>query len=77
MGAKTFANSPLGGSLLGLIAVGVLVAAISRPALAEGSLTLVAAANTVDTVISEVILRKACRRLGIDITIKKYPGERP
>ena len=39
-------------------------------------MTLVAAANTVDTVISEVILRKAYRRLGIDITIKKYPGER-
>ena len=50
--------------------------AIARPVFAAEPLTLVAAANTVDTVISEVILRKAYRKLGIVITIKKYPGER-
>lgn len=37
---------------------------------------LVAAANTVDTVISEVILRKAYARLGYRVEIAKYPGER-
>jgi len=37
---------------------------------------LVAAANTVDTVIAEVILRKAYARIGYRVTITKYPAER-
>jgi polar amino acid transport system substrate-binding protein len=43
---------------------------------AAESLVLVTPVNTVDTVISEVIVREAYRRLGISVTIKKYPGER-
>ena len=37
---------------------------------------LAAAANTVDTVISEVILREAYRRLGVSAEIEKFPAER-
>lgn len=37
----------------------------------------VAAMNTVDTVISEVVLREAYRRLDIEIDIQKFPGDRP
>ncbi|MBT6093682.1 MAG: hypothetical protein HOH04_02295 [Rhodospirillaceae bacterium] len=40
------------------------------------TLTLVTAANTVDTLTSEVIVREAYKRLGIDVEIKKFPGER-
>ena len=43
---------------------------------AADRLTLVAAANTVDTLTSEVIVREAYRRIGIDLIIKKAPGER-
>ncbi len=50
--------------------------AFGRQALSAERLVLVTPTNTVDTVISEVILREAYRRLGIDIVIKKYPGER-
>ncbi|MFD2205572.1 substrate-binding periplasmic protein [Kiloniella antarctica] len=39
-------------------------------------LTLVAAEGTVDTIISEVILRKAYRQIGLEIIIEKHPGER-
>ena len=41
-----------------------------------GRLVLVAAESTVDTVISEVILREAYARLGIKIDILKVPAER-
>ncbi len=40
------------------------------------TIRLVAAANTVDTVIAEVILRKAYARLGHRVAITKYPAER-
>ncbi len=46
------------------------------PAAAQDNLTLVTPVNSVDTVISEVILREAYRRLGIAVTIRKYPAER-
>lgn len=46
------------------------------PAKAADRLVLAAAANTVDTVTSEVIVREAYRRLGIAVDIRKYPGER-
>jgi ABC-type amino acid transport substrate-binding protein len=39
-------------------------------------LVLVAPENTVDTVVGEVIVREAYRRLGIDVVIKRYPAER-
>lgn len=48
----------------------------ATPAHAAETLTLAAAANTVDTLTSEVIVREAYRRLGIEVIIKKYPGER-
>ena len=74
--SKTYASCRWRGGIQGLIAVAALLAALDRPVLAAEQLTLVAAAGTVDTVISEVILRKAYRKLGIVIDIKKYPGER-
>jgi polar amino acid transport system substrate-binding protein len=49
---------------------------LSVPGAGAETLTLVAAANTVDTITSEVIVREAYRRLGIDVVIEKYPGER-
>ncbi len=39
-------------------------------------LVLATPENTVDTVIGEVIVREAYRRLGIDVVIRKYPAER-
>ena len=47
-----------------------------EPAGAQERLVLVTPPNTVDTVISEVITRKAYKRIGIDVEIRKYPGER-
>ena len=76
--SKAYAIRRMSGSVLALFVVAALVAAMGRPVLAaeQQQLTFVAAAGTVDTVISEVILRKAYRKLGIVIAIKKYPGER-
>lgn len=48
----------------------------SSPAEAQSRLVLVTPPNTVDTVISEVITRTAYRRIGIEVTIRKFPGER-
>ena len=45
-------------------------------AVAGYELTLVTPPNTVDTVISEVITREAYKRIGIQVNIRKYPGER-
>lgn len=53
----------------------VMALASATPSRAE-TLTLVAAANTVDTITSEVIVREAYKRLGIDVKINKFPGER-
>ncbi len=63
-------------SILLLLFPVILLLIPAKPGLAEERMTLVAAAGTVDTVISEVILRTAYRRLGIDIYIEKHPGER-
>jgi len=43
---------------------------------AQERLVLVTPPNSIDTVISEVITRKAYKRIGIDVEIRKYPGER-
>ncbi len=56
--------------LIVLLAMGV------APSWAQQKLVLVTPPNTVDTVISEVITRKAYARLGIAVEIRKYPGER-
>ncbi len=74
--SKTYASCRLREGILGLFVAAALVATIDRPVLAAEPLTFAAAAGTVDTVISEVILRKAYAKLGIVIDIKKYPGER-
>ena len=66
-----------------LVLVGTLCAQPSAgagqevPAAAEPArIRLVAAADTVDTVISEVIVRKAYARLGYQTEIVRYPAER-
>ena len=46
------------------------------PSRAADKLVLVAAAGTIDTVVSEVILREAYGRIGIDVTIRKVKPER-
>ena len=59
--------------------VGLTALALSLGALesrAQERLVLVTPPNTVDTVISEVITRKAYARIGIAVEISKYPGER-
>ena len=43
---------------------------------AADKLILVTPVNSIDTLVSEVILRKAYKRLGIDVQINKYPAER-
>lgn len=43
---------------------------------AERSVVLATPLNTIDTVISEVVLREAYGRIGLNVEIQKYPGER-
>jgi hypothetical protein len=64
---RRFASTLLIASLWMTVPVGVLAA---EP------LVLVTPENTADTLISEVIVREAYRRLGIDVVIRKYPAER-
>jgi len=59
-----------------VLCLGVLMPSISQPAQAAEKLVFAAAANTVDTLTSEIIVREAYRRLGIEVQIRKYPGER-
>jgi polar amino acid transport system substrate-binding protein len=61
------------GYVLALLASGLVG---PKLVLAQTSLTLVTPPNTIDTVISEVITREAYKRIGIDVKIRKYPGER-
>ena len=42
----------------------------------DSVIDLTAAANTVDTVISEVIVREVYERIGYQVEITKYPPER-
>jgi len=56
--------------------LGVLGLYSVQPAQASEKFVFAAAANTVDTLTSEVIVREAYRRLGIEVQIRKYPGER-
>jgi polar amino acid transport system substrate-binding protein len=50
--------------------------AVDLPGGTVERLVLTTPENTVDTVVGEVIVREAYRRLGIDVVIKKYPAER-
>jgi len=59
-----------------LLAAMFLMAFLSGPVVAQTRLVLVTPPNTIDTVISEVITRKAYKRIGIQVEIRKYPGER-
>ncbi len=59
-----------------IVAFVCLAAGLLRPAVSAERLTLVTPTDTVDTVISEVIVREAYRRIGIKVEIKKYPAER-
>ncbi len=47
-----------------------------KPAGAQEHLILVAVPNSAGTAISEVITRKAYKRIGIDVEIRKYPAVR-
>jgi len=58
------------------LALVTLIAIGGHPSIAEERLVLVTPINTVDTLISEVITRQAYKRIGIDVEIRKYPGER-
>ena len=49
---------------------------VSLPVAAKTRLVLVAPHNSTDTIIGEVITREAYKRIGIDVEIRKYPGER-
>jgi polar amino acid transport system substrate-binding protein len=65
-----------GSSTIALAAVLVAVGTPMGTAGAQERIVLVTPPNTVDTVISEVITRRAYGRLGIAVEIRKYPGER-
>lgn len=56
--------------------VAACLTVVLKPSEAQERLVLVTPPNTVDTVISEVITRKAYKRIGIDVEILKVPGER-
>jgi len=58
------------------VALLALVVACSAAARTAEKLVLVTPRNTVDTVISELILRQACRRIGVAVQILKFPAER-
>lgn len=59
-----------------IIFAALIFMTLGKLALSAEPLVLVTPVNTVDTVISEVIVREAYRRIGTDIVIKKYPAER-
>ena len=61
-------------AILGVVCF--LAAALAHPVPATERITLVTPLNTVDTVISEVIVREAYRRIGVEVEIQKYPAER-
>ena len=53
-----------------------IIFSFGQQAISAESVVLVTPVNSVDTVTSEVILREAYRRIGINLVIKKYPAER-
>lgn len=68
------------GAATGLVCILTVALWPNAPA-AEGAaevtrLVLATPERTVDTLIGEVIVREAYRRLGIDVVIRKYPAER-
>ena len=60
---------------LGLL-LWIWILAGTQSAVANEKIVLVTPVNTIDTVISEVVLRKAYARLGVNLEIRKYPAER-
>ena len=56
-------------AILGVVCC--LAAGLARPVPAAERITLVTPLNTVDTVISEVIVREAYRRIGIKVEIRQ------
>lgn len=66
------ANIGMGGLLVMVPTTQILASDTDELSLVE----LAAAANTVDTVISEVIVREAYERIGYQVEITKYPPER-
>jgi len=60
---------------MGLMVFGLSVLIITA-ANAQKKLVFVTPPNTIDTFTSEVITRRAYKRIGIDVKIKKFPGER-
>ena len=74
--SKVYAICRLRGGILGLFAVAALATAMARPVVAAEPLVLVTVPNSAGTTISEVITRKAYKRIGIDVEIRKYPAER-
>jgi ABC-type amino acid transport substrate-binding protein len=66
-----------GGKLIYILLFQIGVAfVLILPVHAQKRLVLVTPPNTVDTVISEVITRRAYKRIGIEVKINKLPGER-
>jgi ABC-type amino acid transport substrate-binding protein len=63
-------------NLITLLLAVILLSVSAMPAFCADRLVLVTPMNTVDTVVGEVIIREAYRRLGIEVQIKKYPAER-
>lgn len=59
----------------GAVIIVLLGLVVSNPVRAE-TVVLVTPLNSVDTVISEVILRTAYKRIGVDVKIRKFPAER-
>jgi len=61
----------------GIFFLAVFIAApMLKQGHAQSKLVFVTPPNTIDTVTSEVITRRAYKRIGIDVQIKKFPGER-
>jgi polar amino acid transport system substrate-binding protein len=67
---------PFGLKAIALLLLVTGLLATAHPAFAQTRLVLVAPHNSADTTIGEVIIRAAYKRLGIDVEIRKYPGER-
>ena len=58
------------------LAAGLVLANAGVHAATPARLELVTPSNTVDTIVSEVIVREAYARLGTEVIIEKFPAER-
>ncbi len=63
-------------TVLSALFLAAIISITSGKLAISAQMIVVTPVNTVDTVISEVIIREAYRRMGIDVIIKKYPAER-